>query len=56
LDVITVSNFDLDVKANFRRGNTVLGCYKTDNASKSAVNYKSTYGNIEAVRTMLLLN
>lgn len=57
LDVITLSTFNLGTEINIgKRGNTVLGYYLPDNKSGSLFNYRANYGNIEAVRTMVLLN
>lgn len=56
LDVVALSPCDLGVKVNFKRGDSLLGSYLYNTKSGSLVNYKSTYGNIEAVRAMVLLN
>lgn len=56
IDVITLSTFDPNVKAITRRGQTfILWNYLRDSDPES-INMVADYGNIEAVRTMELLN
>lgn len=56
LDVVSFSPYDLNVFVKFSKGDSVLGSYLTNTRSGDLVNYKSTYGNIEAVKAMVLLN
>lgn len=54
VDVISLSPYDLNVEAKFRRGNTIAGHYVYDSQSQGLL--KPIYGNIEAMRAMALLN
>lgn len=56
LDVVAFSPYDLGIFVQFKRGDSVLGSYLTNTRSGSLINYRSTYGNIEAVKAMVLLN
>lgn len=56
LDVVAFSPYDLGIFVQFKRGGSVLGSYLTNTGSGSLINYRSTYGNIEAVKAMVLLN
>lgn len=56
LDVVTFSPYDLRTFVQFKRGDSVLGSYLTNTGSGGLINYRSTYGNIEAVKAMVLLN
>lgn len=56
LDVVAFSPYDLGIFVQFKRGDSVLGSYLTNTGSGSLINYRSTYGNIEAVKAMVLLN
>lgn len=56
LDVVTFSPYDLGTFVQFKRGDSVLGSYLTNTRSGGLINYRSTYGNIEAVKAMVLLN
>lgn len=56
LDVVALSGCDLDVFVKFKRGDSVLGSYLMNTGSGTLINYRSTYGNIEAVKAMVLLN
>lgn len=54
LDIITLSSFDLRAKAPIKQGRTnILGFYKMDS---EYIDLEGDYGNVEAVRTMTLLN
>ena len=54
LDIITLSSFDLRAKAPIRQGrNNILGYYRRDS---EYIDLEGDYGNVEAVRTMELLN
>ena len=56
LDIITLSSFDLRAKAPIKQGrNNILGFYKMD-SDDSSITLEGDYGNVEAVRTMELLN
>lgn len=53
-DVIALSHLNLNATAKLKNGTTnILGAYKTDSNTKTL---KSHYGNIETIRTLLLLN
>lgn len=56
MDVVAFSPYDLGVFVQFKKGDNVLGSYLTNTRSGGLVNYRSTYGNIEAVKAMVLLN
>ena len=58
IDVISLTDLDLSVETKFRRFNYILGDHlnKSQLAQLGLIKYKSTYGNIEAVRAMVLLN
>lgn len=56
INVVVLSGMDLDANVRFKRGSNILGCRLYDTKSGSLINYKSNMGNIEAVRTMVLLN
>lgn len=55
-DVITLSNQDLNATIKLKRGSTILGSRLYDSQAGNVVEYKSTVGNIEAIRTALLIN
>ena len=56
VDVVAFSPYDLGTFVQFKRGDSVLGSYLTNTGSGGLINYRSTYGNIEAVKAMVLLN
>ena len=63
LDVVAFSPYDLGTSVQFKKGgDSILGCWfpnatSLNKAQVSSINkYKSTYGNIEAVKAMVLLN
>lgn len=58
IDTIVLSDFDLNQKAKFNGQNNIMGSYfpDMDPNLQEAFNYDSSYGNVEAVRTMMLLN
>lgn len=57
LDVITISPYDLDATAKLRnRYTNILGEFIGDNVALQEGIKKSTYGNLEMLRTMLVLN
>ena len=58
LDVMSITDLDLSVKAKFRKFDYILGDHlnKSQLAQLGLINYKSTYGNIEAVKAMVILN
>lgn len=53
IDLISLTSFDLNVKASLRLGSNILGGYKLDTQYNEL---EANYGNIEAVRAMELLN
>lgn len=56
VDVVAFSPYDLGTFVQFKKGDSVLGSFLTNTASGTLINYRSTYGNIEAVKAMILLN
>lgn len=56
VDVVAFSPYDLGTFVQFKNGDSVLGSYLTNTRSGGLINYRSTYGNIEAVKAMVLLN
>lgn len=63
MDVVVFSPYNLETFIQFKKGSkSVIGChFATETALGNSgvgdlVNYKSTYGNIEAVRAMVILN
>ena len=56
LDTITLTNYDVAVDYNFKKGrDNLLGYYLPD-INDEAFTMKANYGNIEAIRTMTILN
>lgn len=53
IDIITLSTFDLNQKAHFSKGDTVLGNYLR---KSEYIDLESNYGNIELIRTLSLIN
>lgn len=56
IDVVCLSNLDLNEKLEFRHQSNILGHYVNDLNSGGLINFKSTLGNIEAIRVMTILN
>ena len=57
LDVIALSENDLTAQIKFGKGTNLLGNYYRDmDAPGQLVHYKATWGNIEAIKAMLLIN
>lgn len=56
IDVVCLSNFDISASTKFKGRNNIMGSYIPDTKAFGLINYKATYGNIEAVRTMTILN
>ena len=56
IDVITLSTFDTNAKASTRRGQTFIMWNYLRDSDQDSINMIADYGNIEAVRTMELLN
>jgi hypothetical protein len=54
LDVVALSPYDLTVKG-FNRDH-ILGKFLRNTKAGSLINYRPTFGNIEAIKTMVLLN
>lgn len=52
-DVVTLSHLNLNANVKINNFNNILGAYKSDAGTKTL---KSHYGNIETIRTLLLLN
>jgi hypothetical protein len=52
-DVITLSHLNLNASVKINEFDNILGAYKSDAGTKTL---KSHYGNIETIRTLLLLN
>ena len=55
LDVVSITPFDVGTKVSYKGRNNLLGSYLPDVNSKGFVT-QSNYGNIEAIRTMTVLN
>lgn len=56
VDVVSISSEDLEQMGDFRKGaKNILGSYKLD-GNKDASTLKGDMGNVELVRTMILLN
>ena len=55
VDVVTITPFDVSTKVQYKGRNNLLGSYITDVNSKGFVT-ESNYGNIEAIKTMTVLN
>lgn len=55
LDVVTLTNFDVVQEYKFKGRNNLLGYYIPDMNNENFT-MKSDYGNIEAIRTMTVLN
>lgn len=53
VDIISLTSFDLNAQAGFKRGTNILGHYRFNGEYNSL---QGDYGNIEAVRAMELLN
>ncbi len=53
LDIITLSDLNLDSVVRFKKGTTLAGCYSND---VNVNQLPSTWGNIQAMRTLVLLN
>lgn len=56
IDVITLSTFNTNVKASTRRGQSFITWNYLRDSDPDAINLVADYGNIEAVRTMELIN
>ena len=56
IDIVDITSEDLQQKGDFRKGATnILGSYKLD-GNKDASTLKGDMGNVELIRTMILLN
>lgn len=55
VDVITLTNFDVTTKYKFKGKDNLLGHYLPD-LNNEGFTLQSNYGNIEAIRTMVILN
>ena len=55
LDVVSITPFDVGTKVSYKGRKNLLGSYLPDVNSKGFVT-QSNYGNIEAIRTMTVLN
>ena len=55
LDIVTLTPFEVDVKTKVKGRDNLLGFYLPDLNSNNFT-MESNYGNIEAVRSMVLLN
>lgn len=59
IDIVCLSDYNLNTKVDFGRFRTnIMGCWTSDASGDTGnlINYKSTYDNIEAIRTMTILN
>ena len=55
LDVVTLTTYDVTTKYQFKKRKHLLGYYLPD-ANNEGFTMESNYGNIEAIRTMTILN
>lgn len=55
IDVVTLTTHDVSTQYKFKERDNLLGYYLPDMNDRNFT-MKSTYGNIEAIRTMLILN
>lgn len=55
IDVFTITGISPDIKYQFKRRDNLLGFYLPD-SNNLGFQMKSTYGNINAIRTMALIN
>ena len=55
IDVVTLTNYDVSTKYQFKGRNHLLGYY-LPNVNDEGFTMQSNYGNMEAIRTMLILN
>lgn len=53
IDIISLTAFDLNTQAGFKKGTNILGTYRFDGQYND---FKGDYGNVEAVRAMEFLN
>lgn len=56
IDVVCLSNFDISTSTKFKGRKNIMGSYVPDSKAFGLINFKATYGNIEAVRAMTILN
>lgn len=55
IDIITLTNYDITQQYKFKGRNNILGYYIPDR-NDYGFSLKSDYGNIEAIRTMVIVN
>lgn len=58
IDVVCLSNYSLKQKIKFNNQNNIMGSYINDSSTdtRGLINFPSNYANIEAMRTMTILN
>lgn len=57
IDVIALSSFNLNKQTQFKNRNNIMGSWTPDNTKMGKlVDYPATFGNIEALKTMIILN
>ena len=58
IDVVCLSNFNLRAKTSFNGQQNIMGSYITDASkdTKGLINFPANFANIEAVKTMTILN
>ena len=58
VDVVCLSNFNLRAKTSFNGQKNIMGSYINDASkdTKGLINFSASYANIEAVKTMTILN
>lgn len=53
MDIVDITNLNLDAKVKFNKGDNLAGCYLADIDARQL---PSTWANIEAIKTMTILN
>lgn len=58
IDVVVLSDFDLYASTSYKGRKNIMGYYLPDASvdTQTLINYPATYGNIEALKTMIILN
>lgn len=58
IDVVSLTNYDLNSVIKFNNQTNIMGSYINDSSTdtKGLINFPSNYANIEAIRTMTILN
>lgn len=56
VDVVVLSDYNLKASTSFKNRKNIMGSYISDTNAGGLINYRANYANIEAVRTMTVLN